>query len=1622
MISKPIILYITHDNGTRVNSGNVTVDTFPISPSGKIAANDSWAESGGKLCQKAAWWLNYPWRFDREKAKIRCHSPHGDSIMESPIFNGTVIIDWIYHLHNKCPQTKRILKIIVKEYNISILTNPILVTKPAYRIFVTKQPPATVLANHDFGIEVEIRGQDNTLIDIGLDSVAYIELTIPYNYKQFYTDVERDMMLANSSVRLDGNHKIINLKNRDAVIRMRATAGKAIFSNIRILDIVDKLQLNLTLTMARDPWERIPACMDCFRDFNETVRKLTNGKITYIRLPANIEKKILPVVFTKSFSVRSQTVETFSVDTTTNELYEKLTDSRTHLIDVPIGLPVLGGIHLVALDNKGKRIYSGPDSKLFISVETSPPYKCLSIDNSKTMVEGKAIVIISMCEVINSVKLKFFPSGKRSATYTTPSLRIIGTFRIGHIGDFRFSGVGTEFDSHINSFIQFAVNDVNKGLISSKLSEKGIKFYLHSFNLPNNETELYKNIADIKTSSEKTQLVISSVPVSDIKPFIPFFIKYKVPVISLVDSERESVDNKLHPLYNSICWSDKEFYNAVFQFAKSRYWTHILILRYFDVSLKRVFFEMAVKYNINVFTEIVIQEIKNLEKRYIYDGILHKLMLQVKKTNLKVIYLFVPGFIQPIVFREAYLEKLSSFHGFQWVLIGKYARKFPFENESVCSRNLQCTLAFTGTYLFDFTYNISGYHSKSWDHVLNNYYNEDPVLYKGGKVRYRSFDVGALLGLGYDAVHLYAKALSLLIDNRLTYTGEKATLFLRKSTVDGLTDHLALNDRGERIGYFGYLAQINPVPRRANLRKSKVITYLKVLTKTKDGVHIEIPYESTGNTSIALIKTSVSQKLNLRKYVSLSGKVGLTTQKLMPIPNEPWPPNILIRNESIIAPYFCNRKCGELLKDPGNINVYDNGKCMPDNTCICDPGFTGLSCLRRKCPCRNRGICSNDSFCLCSKGYTGVLCEQPLCTSCIDGVCIAPENCECSDWTIIGKSCSIHITFFIIPIVIFSLIGLCFFFMWPVLKKRKEKLVIDNNWLINWKDVVLKPSEQDGMINKKSLFCTWGDQTWYIEKINSRSIPPNDKKVISEMAKLTKTRHVNLIHYGGCYLMYPNVSIFAEVAEKGSIRDILLNEKLEIGWEFGFSFLKDICSGMEFIHDKSEIKSHGRLKSTNCLVDRRWTVRISGFGAPSIRYGNYKITDINNAKKLGELFWTAPELIGDNTNLDAVKSGTPEGDVYSFAIVACEIATKLPPYTYELEYLSAKSILDLIKNGQTPANKSKRKLWEGIGGGKMIFTRPILKEETLPQGKLSRKLFKKMLEESWNQQASTRPTFSKIGFILNQMHPIKGELIDKLIHLLETYSNNLEVTVVERTRELEFNKAKAELLLSQMLPPKVANEMKQGGVVEPELFECATVLFSDIVNFCRICRESKPIEIVDFLNEVYNVFDSVLDDYDVYKVESISDSYMVVSGLPVRNGDRHAGEIATMALDLMSRVNGFNVIRVENKTLQLRIGIHSGAIVTGVVGQLMPRFCLFGDTVNTASRMQSSSIALRIQVSETTAALLEQMGGYRLECRGQREVKGRGKMTTYWLWGKDTFTKELPDLSLAVPLEEHKFK
>ncbi|XP_062822786.1 uncharacterized protein LOC103282148 isoform X2 [Anolis carolinensis] len=221
----------------------------------------------------------------------------------------------------------------------------------------------------------------------------------------------------------------------------------------------------------------------------------------------------------------------------------------------------------------------------------------------------------------------------------------------------------------------------------------------------------------------------------------------------------------------------------------------------------------------------------------------------------------------------------------------------------------------------------------------------------------------------------------------------------------------------------------------------------------------------------------------------------------------------------------------------------------------------------------------------------------------------------------------------------------------------------------------------------------------------------------------------------------------------------------------------------------------------------------------------------------------------------------------------------------------------------------------------------------------------------------------------------------------------------QRTEALQHERHLAEDLLHQMLPRSVAKQLRRREKVEAESYDQVTIFFSDVVGFTAIAASCSPLQVVEMLNGLYVCFDTRIESYDVYKVETIGDAYMVVSGLPERNGERHAHEIAQMSLDLVAAVRQVLVPHMPDRKLELRVGIHTGPCVAGVVGHKMPRYCLFGDTVNTASRMESTSLPQKIHISSATYLALLEDDAYEMEPRGEIEVKGKGRMQTYWLLG-----------------------
>ncbi|KAI3365534.1 hypothetical protein L3Q82_010621, partial [Scortum barcoo] len=504
-----------------------------------------------------------------------------------------------------------------------------------------------------------------------------------------------------------------------------------------------------------------------------------------------------------------------------------------------------------------------------------------------------------------------------------------------------------------------------------------------------------------------------------------------------------------------------------------------------------------------------------------------------------------------------------------------------------------------------------------------------------------------------------------------------------------------------------------------------------------------------------------------------------------------------------------------------------------------------------------------------------------------------------------------------------------------------------------------------------------------------------------ELNALRQIDYYNLTKFYGTVKFDQGVFGVFEYGERGSLRYVL-NDKVSfpeeafMDWEFKISVMYDIAKGMSYLH-ASDIQVHGRLKSTNCVVDNRMVVKITDFGC-------------NSFLSPGRDLWTAPEHLR--------KQGTSQkGDVYSFAIIAHEIV--LRESTFYTESCSDRA----------------EKLSKVI----MSYFRPDLNFDMASEKEIEVYM---LIKSCWDEDPEKRPDFKKVenclGKIISKIHNQDNEsYMDNMIRRLQMYSRNLEHLVEERTVLYKAERDRADRLNFMLLPRPVVKSLKETGVVEPELYEEVTIYFSDIVGFTTLCQYSTPMEVVDMLNDIYKGFDGIVDHHDVYKVmmrvrlnrlaerqrddtdviissiypqvETIGDAYMVASGLPRRNGNRHAVDICRMALDILAFMGTFQLRHLPGIPVWIRIGVHSGPCAAGVVGIKMPRYCLFGDTVNTTSRMESTGHPLRIHVSEPTINILQRTDcKFEYEMRGETYLKGKGMETTYWLTGETGEDYNLP--------------
>jgi class 3 adenylate cyclase len=230
------------------------------------------------------------------------------------------------------------------------------------------------------------------------------------------------------------------------------------------------------------------------------------------------------------------------------------------------------------------------------------------------------------------------------------------------------------------------------------------------------------------------------------------------------------------------------------------------------------------------------------------------------------------------------------------------------------------------------------------------------------------------------------------------------------------------------------------------------------------------------------------------------------------------------------------------------------------------------------------------------------------------------------------------------------------------------------------------------------------------------------------------------------------------------------------------------------------------------------------------------------------------------------------------------------------------------------------------------------------------------------------------------------------MHNLEQKEKDLEIEHL-RNVELKKERDRSETLLLNILPAEVAEELKEKGSAGAKLFHDVTVLFTDFKDFTKVSERLTPQQLVDELHACFSAFDEIMIKYNIEKIKTVGDAYLAVAGLPLAD-ENHAENIVKAAIEIRDFIGERAKVKGEN-TFQVRIGVHSGSVVAGIVGVKKFAYDIWGDTVNTAARMEQNSEAGKINISQTTYELVKDE--FRCDYRGKIEAKNKGKLKMYFV-------------------------
>ena len=497
----------------------------------------------------------------------------------------------------------------------------------------------------------------------------------------------------------------------------------------------------------------------------------------------------------------------------------------------------------------------------------------------------------------------------------------------------------------------------------------------------------------------------------------------------------------------------------------------------------------------------------------------------------------------------------------------------------------------------------------------------------------------------------------------------------------------------------------------------------------------------------------------------------------------------------------------------------------------------------------------------------------------------------------------------------------------------------------------------------------------------------NTKSLRLNLLRVTRIRHPCISTVLGAVQLHigsrSELCLVMELMELGSLSDLLSNRMYPLSGERVLQFLQNIAQGMLFLHSASPPILHRDLTCQNVLVDRYFNAKISDIQLESVHssrssQSNFAATQTQSPSRGMEAtrhsMWRAPECSAGEYGLMS--------DVFSFGLIVYECLTRT---TLD------DTLLETSAGLQDPPGTSHEVA---------TLIRECLRSNPTrrpPFQELHRRLvamsIDQMTSAAFYQAEEASPSSSAVsGIHLNCA-------VDNVHAQLKSASNN--------SRSSHKN---SDTIVHSLFPPHIVEALILGKPIPPEPKSMVTMFFSDIVGFTTLSSTLQAEQVSSLLNRWFDTLDSLTDKFSVYKLETIGDAFLCATNVVTEQPD-HAALMARFSLAVVDAAQHTLITALDPSLgcLQVRVGINSGPCMATVIGRRNPKYTLFGDTINVASRMESTSFPSQVQCSQATAAMIRaQDPSICLVERGKMCVKGKGTMTTYWVQGTEIETALRP--------------